>query len=259
MADKEFWIPEQYVKGNYFQNEINNLFQKLYDVKLDGAILDVGCGDGKYSRLVADNTPQGQVLAIDSSPGMIKHAKHYWEGGNLLFDIQNIEKYQPPPVFDFIISFWCLHWTRINASFAHIYQGLKKDGTFYAVFSSFSDNSIKQALQELARQKRYDDLPRAYIDARNENRKFLFRVINTLSRLPFRTFKLNLKTIEIEMPDIEYFRNLLRAMPFIKKYPPERADHLIDELSKVFQLRCQRKHQGRLCYESRPIFLEAVK
>ena len=258
MADKEFWTPEEYIKGNYFQHEINNLFQKMFNIKLYGDILDVGCGDGKYSRLLADNIPQGQVLAIDSSSCMIKHAKQHWEGGNLFFEIQNIEKYQPQPIFDFIVSFWCLHWTKINLSFAHIYKGLKENGTFYAALYSYTDNSIKQVFYELAVQKNNNYL-KTHINSHNKHGKFLFRVINALARLPFKTFKLNVKKIYIDMPHIDYFRYFLRALPLMKKLPPERVDTLVDELSEVFQLICQRKHQGRLCYETRPIFLEAVK
>ena len=47
------WKAEQYIEGNYFQNKINERFRKNFAVKPYGTILDIGCGDGKYSHLLA--------------------------------------------------------------------------------------------------------------------------------------------------------------------------------------------------------------
>jgi hypothetical protein len=63
----------------------------------------------------------------------------------------------------------------------------------------------------------------------------------------------------VALPTVDYFKHLLLTMPFMKTFPEDISDDLIKEMSLIFQTICQNKHRGTLYYESRPIFLEAVK
>lgn len=253
------WNPENYTKGNYFQNETSEAFRKNFPVQPFGRILDVGCGDGQYTRFLADHVKNGHVIGIDSSAEMIKHANQYWANKSLSFELHNIEEYQPTDSFDFILSFWCLHWTDISLSFPNMFHSLAEGGRIYALFSSFSSNSIYQTCYELARQQRYDFLTERYINSSNEYQYYFYRVLNTLLQLPFKQLKLNLKTTHVYFPDISYFKNLLLTMPFIKTFPPDDVNDIIEDLLEVFQEHCHRKYGGKLYYETRPIYLEAIK
>ena len=259
MVDDVIWDPEQYVRGNYFQNEVNEAFRTRFNVEPFGNILDVGCGDGQYSCLLADKIKQGQILGIDSSTDMINHANQYWARKNLSFEVHRIEEFQPSIAFDFALSFWCLHWTHIDVSFPAIFHALKRGGRLYAVFSSFSDNSILQTWHALAKQNRYRSLTDKYINASNQDGPYFYRVMNIIHRLPFKQVKLNLQTTHIYFPTIDYFKSLLLTMPFMKTFPPEIIDDLIEDMLEAFQLICQRKYAGKMYYETRPVFLEAIK
>jgi len=52
---------------------------------------------------------------------------------------------------------------------------------------------------------------------------------------------------------------LLLTLPFIKTIPAEDSDDLIEAMFQAFKIICQRKYNGALHYETRPIFLEAIK
>ncbi|HAT1596082.1 TPA: trans-aconitate 2-methyltransferase [Legionella pneumophila] len=251
------WDPERYVLGNYIQNEINEEFLKTIHIELSGNILDIGCGDGHYTSLLASKVKQGQILGIDSSEHMIMHANQQWARKGLSFEVHNIEEFHRPQTFDLVLSFWCLHWTNIHMSFPNIFQLLKKEGKLYVVMSSFSDHSILQTWKELAKQNLYKDLTEQYISPINE--KYFYGVINLLNRLPFKQVKLDLKTCHIYLPHIDYYKNLLLTMPFIKRVPSEITDTLVEDMSKAFQTICEKKYGGQLYYETRPIFLKAVK
>lgn len=246
------WAPEKYANGNYFQNEVNEVFRKRFDVEPYGNILDIGCGDGQYSHRLAESIKRGQMLGIDSSADMITHANLHWAHEHLSFEIQNIEAFRKPTAFDFALSFWCLHWTNIDLSIPNIYQVLKPGGRLYAVFSSASDNSILQTWQALAKQYRYQALTASYFKS---NRTYIYRVINILNQLPFKHVKLHVKTLCIYFPTIDYFRNLLLTMPFMNQFP----SGTIEDMLTAFQTICQHKYGGNLYYETRPIFLEAIK
>ena len=253
------WDPEQYVRGNYFQNEVSDVFRRSFNVEPCGNILDIGCGDGQYSSVLANHIKHGQILGIDSSADMVKHANQHWARENLSFEVHSIEAFQPHLSFDFALSFWCLHWTNINESLPNIFHALKHGGRMYAVLSSFSDNSILQTWQELAKQNRYRELTDQYIGNDSQVQEYFYRVVNILNQLPFKQVKINLKITRTYLPTIDYFENLLRTMPFMKAFPKMIIDDLINDMLNEFQTICQRRYGGKLYYETRPIFLEAIK
>lgn len=253
------WEPENYVDGNYFQNEINDSFCKGFEPEPFGNILDIGCGDGHYTNKLAAGIHQGRILGIDSSAKMIQYAKQHWIRENLRFEVQNIEEFRPDDAFDFALSFWCLHWTNIKAAFSRIFQALKTGGILYAVCSSFSDNSILQAWRELARQNCYRDLTENFLLSTSQPMLYFNYIVKTLNQLPFKKIKVTVETTKVYFPTIDYFRNLILTMPFTKTFPSTIIDQLIDDMLDVFQVSCQRNYGGRLFYETRPIFLEAIK
>jgi trans-aconitate methyltransferase len=253
------WDPEQYVRGNYFQNKVSDVFRRGFNVEPCGNILDIGCGDGQYSSVLATHIKHGQILGIDSSADMVKHANQHWARENLSFEVQSIDAFQSHILFDFVLSFWCLHWTNIHKSLPNIFHALKPGGRVYAVFSSFSDNSILHAWQELAKQNRYRELTKQYVRNKNQDQNYFYRVVNILNQLPFKQVKINLKITRIYLPRIDYFENLLRIMPFTKAFPKVIVEALIHDLLNLFQTSCQQKYGGKLYYETRPIFLEAIK
>ena len=252
------WDPKQYVHGNFFQQEINEAFRKRFTKEPFGDILDAGCGDGQYSHLLA-NTFQGQILGIDSSEEMIKHARRHWTCNNLDFEVQRLEDLQRQDAFDFILSFWCLHWTNIDLSFTNLYQTLKPGGSLYAVLSSFSENSISQTWQELAREERYIALAKKIPPSASQQSPYFLRVVNVLNRLPFRQVKLDITNTRVFLPSMDYFRQMLLSMPFMKTIPADMQEQFIDDMTTTFQNNCQRRYHGKLYYETRPIFLEAIK
>ena len=249
------WTPAKYTQGNYFQIETNERFRKSLDVQPFGNILDVGCGDGQYTRLLAEQTKKGQILGIDHSAEMIKHANRHWASKNLSFEVHPIERFQSHTQFDFVLSFWCLHWTNINLSLPAIYNALKNGGRIYALFSSCSNNSITQLCSELAKKNHHKMATEKYINLNQKHSNYFYRVLNALSLLPFKQVKLKLETTHVYFPDISYFKNLLLTMPFLKKF----STMLIEDLVEEFQNRCQREYDGKLYYETRPIYLEAIK
>ena len=253
------WDPEPYKRGNYFQNEVSDAFRKQLMIKPYGSILDIGCGDGQYTNLVLDTIKLGHIHGIDSSAEMIEHAKENWTNEKLSFEVCKIEDFHSPMTFDFALSFWCLHWTNIELSFPNIFHALKNGGRMYAVLSSFSDNSMLQTWHELAKQNRYKELKDRYGNLNKAYDNFFFRIFNALNQLPFKQIKLNINTTRVYFPNIDYFKNLILTMPFIKTFPEERIDNLIDDMLNAFQNMCQRKYGGTLYYETRPIFIEAIK
>jgi SAM-dependent methyltransferase len=41
----------------------------------DETVLDAGCGSGRVTRMLIDRLPAGHVIAVDSAPSMVEHAR----------------------------------------------------------------------------------------------------------------------------------------------------------------------------------------
>ncbi|EAZ80598.2 class I SAM-dependent methyltransferase [Algoriphagus machipongonensis] len=68
-------------------------------------ILEVGCGIGTVSSLLASQVPQGEVLAVDISPESIDKAKVIWkEHKNLKFEVSDMSNFHKEnQSFDFFV------------------------------------------------------------------------------------------------------------------------------------------------------------
>ncbi len=76
-------------------------------------ILDIGSGDGKVTAELAAQVPRGGVIGIDSSEGMVRHAREGFpreKHGNLSFQRADARHLPFDGEFDIIFSNATLHW-----------------------------------------------------------------------------------------------------------------------------------------------------
>jgi trans-aconitate 2-methyltransferase len=67
---------------------------KLAGLQADHKILEVGCGIGTVSHLLATQVPKGKVLAVDISPESIEKAKVLWKDQeNLSFEVSDMSDF----------------------------------------------------------------------------------------------------------------------------------------------------------------------
>ncbi|MDN3205709.1 SAM-dependent methyltransferase [Algoriphagus sediminis] len=82
------------------------ILDKLVDagLKENHKILEVGCGIGTVSHLLASYVKRGKVLAVDISPESIKKAQGLWkEQKNLEFAVSDMKDFERNEQFDFFV------------------------------------------------------------------------------------------------------------------------------------------------------------
>ena len=134
-------ISEKYVECNARMTKkycITPSFLKyLGDIK-DKKILDVGCGDGHYTRMMKKLGASG-VVGVDISEGMIKLAREKEEKNPLgikyfVEDARDMEKLGD---FDIITATFLLHYSETKEELLkmceNIIKNLKKGGRFLAI------------------------------------------------------------------------------------------------------------------------------
>lgn len=127
--DKSFEFDgNKYRKASAHQKEWGNKIISELNLNGNERILDLGCGDGILTRQLASLVPNGYVLGIDSSQGMISTAMEL-ESSNLSFRLLNINDIGFTNEFDLVFSNATLHWIHDHKRLiANVYKALKKNG-----------------------------------------------------------------------------------------------------------------------------------
>jgi trans-aconitate 2-methyltransferase len=107
------WNADDYAKHSSSQYKwAQELIPKL---KLSGseALLDIGCGDGKITAVLAKSLPHGCIVGIDSSENMVTLAQHTFPPDaypNLSFQRMDARALTFQEKFDHVFSNAALHW-----------------------------------------------------------------------------------------------------------------------------------------------------
>lgn len=100
---------KKYEKASSHQKEWGERI--IEELALQGTerILDLGCGDGTLTVQLSRLVPNGEVVGIDASRGMIEAAEPK-QGGNLRFILMDISDLKLDREFDVVFSNATLHW-----------------------------------------------------------------------------------------------------------------------------------------------------
>jgi len=113
MTATQHWNARDYAQHSSAQQQwAEELLPKL-GLQGDESLLDLGCGDGKITALLAARLPRGQVLGVDLSPAMIELAQSRFPPTaypNLAFVPMDAARLTLEPRFDRVFSNATLHW-----------------------------------------------------------------------------------------------------------------------------------------------------
>ncbi len=127
MTEKSYaWDSAEYAKHSAVQYAwALELIGKL-NLKGNESVLDIGCGDGRVTLALTEQVPQGEVLGIDSSEGMIALAQQRLrESGyrNAAFAVTDAKALPFDNRFDVVFSNAALHWTQDHRA---VLKGVEK-------------------------------------------------------------------------------------------------------------------------------------
>src|SRR6476659_6724783 len=101
------WDPEQYAR---FAGERGRPFVELLnrvDLRSPRRVVDLGCGPGNLTAMLADRWSDATVVGIDSSPEMISAASSI---DGVTFRLDDMTAFRPDPDTDLLISNAALQW-----------------------------------------------------------------------------------------------------------------------------------------------------
>ncbi|MBU1616491.1 MAG: methyltransferase domain-containing protein, partial [Candidatus Margulisbacteria bacterium] len=101
-------------------------------------ILDLGCGTGYLTGLLAERYPLALVVGIDIAPGMIDAARER-SHPNIRYVVADAENYTEGR-YDLIVANAALQWMDLSLIFSNVLKLLLPGGRF--VFSTFGPRSL---------------------------------------------------------------------------------------------------------------------
>jgi len=102
------WDPDRYLRFTHQRSRPGvELLARTPDINAR-QIVDLGCGTGNLTALLAQRWPEADITGIDSSEEMIDRARS--DHPSITWTISDIEKWVPDEPVDLVFSNAALHW-----------------------------------------------------------------------------------------------------------------------------------------------------
>ncbi len=145
---------ENYDKGSDTQKKDGNKLLKIVAPEKGLKVLDLGCGTGYFSKILADSVgPEGKVVGVDPDVKRLELAGKKYPADNLVYMEGGIEKISETD-YDLVFSNYVLHWIKdLDSVVKQAHQCLKKGGRFAFVTcctTAIKDDSPNKSLDLLS-------------------------------------------------------------------------------------------------------------
>ena len=105
IAQNDLWNAQQYLQFadqrlRPFLDLVGQVDTTAFRTAAPKLVVDLGCGPGNATALLAQWWPEATVLGVDSSPAMIADAEQHRIPGRLDFELGDLRDWQPGPAAD---------------------------------------------------------------------------------------------------------------------------------------------------------------
>ncbi len=147
------WNPEQYHK---FQSERSAPFYdllKLVEIRPQLKVIDLGCGTGELTRVLADALPGSDVIGLDSSAQMLDAARTAsYSTSSLRFEQGDLSKLTD--TWDLIFSNAAIQWSEDHEKLIpQLFSQLNPGGQLCVQIPSNHNHTSHQLIREIAKEE----------------------------------------------------------------------------------------------------------
>lgn len=130
---------------------------KNFSFNENDKVLDVGCGTGKITALIAKKVPDGMVLGLDISHEMLVHAVSNFSEDNHLLFLQGDAKSIPfKHQFDKIVCFYTLNWVIEQEQALRCFkEALKPGGSMLLIIPGKSPSNLGPIVERIVRSEKW--------------------------------------------------------------------------------------------------------
>lgn len=152
------WDPARYVQfGDYRNRPFFDLVGRIRAEK-PRVVVDLGCGPGNLTATLAERWPKAQVLGLDSSVEMLRHAAADSVLPNLTFSLGGIAEWVPSAGTDVVVTNAALQWVPGHVELLKKWLDALEPGAWFALQVPGNFNAPSHArMRELAESASWAD------------------------------------------------------------------------------------------------------
>lgn len=235
---------------------ITNTIDKLC-IRQDAQVLKIGMNNGDIARYLATKVPDGHITLLGTYQPLIDKLRAE-KIPNLTVEKRNARDIDEQNQFDLVCSFMCFVFLSdpINI-YQRIYEALKLGGQMLLLLPS-KNGPLAGTYDYVYKSGEIPEL---------NDTKFPFDLNTTseieeeLSRIPFTSFHITTRMIQVILPSLKVFESFLERYRFVYKNILSHAtiDKLFKAQTKVFDAVCKQNHGGQYIFEFSPYIINAVK
>jgi len=145
------WDPAQYAKfGDHRLRPALDLIGRIPAIE-PKRIVDLGCGPGEITEMLAACWPEAEVTGLDSSPEMLKKARAL--NGRARYVEGDVATWTASPPVDLLFSNACLQWLPDHAGlFPRLLDQAARSGTIAVQMPHNHDQPSHRIIQRLSEQ-----------------------------------------------------------------------------------------------------------
>ena len=149
---------KRYEQTSTHQKEWGTRLIEELNIRGNEHILDVGCGDGALTAKLVEAVPDGTVIGIDASKGMIETAQKY-RSSNLSFNQLDVTNIKFKEEFDIVFSNAVLHWVKDHKTLlVLLYRALRPSGKLRVNFAGEGNcSTLNTIVKEVMGRNKFRD------------------------------------------------------------------------------------------------------
>lgn len=234
---------------------------KSYPFRGNEAILDIGCGSGAISSLLASEVKKGSVKGIDISGALIELAQTKYKAthNNLHFEKKDVREIQYVNSYDLVTSFSVLHWVPEQKDvLMNLGRALKTDGVLWIQIPLGLPSALTHALQKVTSQEKW----RSYFLSFQTPWKFYSpaEYQDLLSDVKLKPISMTIITKEDTYDSSDKFKLFLKQwLPYLKTLPDHEQDLFLNELADAYLEHAPLDTQGKVKFVVQKIDVKAKR
>ena len=193
-------------------------------------VVDLGCGPGNLTRLLADRWPQARVTGVDSSLEMIAKARA--DGDAIDYEIADVRDWSPTEAVDVLVSNATLQWVPGHLDLLpRLVEAVAPGGWFAFQVPGNFDQPSHVILHELASEPEYADHTRDAEHPASHDPDVYLRALTDLGCTVDAWETTYLHVLQGEDPVFTWI-SATGARPVLQALPPDLLERFTEEYKR---------------------------
>lgn len=259
LSAEDAWDGAKYATNSKSQEDSAYAFLQEIELKGNEKILDVGCGDGKITAVLARKVPKGYVLGVDISPSMIAYAEQTYAGqSNLNFKKQDAAHLRVDQTFDLVTSFTAMQWVVDQEGALHkFHKALKPYGKLWIQMPMGLPVELQSAVDTVITKEEWA----SYFEGFNPPWRFFrpdeYRAL--LWKARFSPTDIGVVTVNEKFPSRRAFHGFIRQwFPYLRPLPDEFKDRFLEEVLDEYVKQVPADIWGRMIFTVDRLEVKAI-